>query len=476
MVRDEKGQKMSKTKGNVIDPLVITEQHGADALRFTLAALTAQGRDIKLARERIEGYRAFANKLWNASRFALMNLSGYVEQGGDLAALDLSSADRWILARLQRAVNETVEALEAFRFNDAAGTLYQFVWHELCDWYIELAKEALSGEQGARRQAAQAVLVRCLSTAYRLLHPFMPFITEELWHVLRAEVRADAWSDSIFAAPYPHKGEIDAAAERTFGPVIGIVDAIRNVRGEMNVPPKAEPQVVIAVSDQDALGTVRGEAARIARLARASIQVVEGRTAPAAPQTAVAVGQGFELRVHLAGVLDMAAETVRVEKELAKLDQDLAGIERKLGNPEFVRKAPADVVDKDRARADELREKRGKLEAHRAMLSGTEANLARRDNVENQNEPKPVAESAAPAPVQPAPAAPAPAPVAPAVEAPAAAPEPTVKKAAPARKAKKPAKKVAKKVAKKPAKKVAKKPVKKPAKAVAKKAKRKGKR
>ena len=360
-------------------------------------------------------------------------------------------------------MNETVEALEAFRFNDAAGTLYQFVWHELCDWYIELAKEALSGEQAGRRHASQAVLVRCLSTAYRLLHPFMPFITEELWHVLRAEVKAAGWADSVFAAPYPHKGHINEAAERRFGPVIGIVDAIRNVRGEMNVPPKAEPRVVVAVSDPDAVGTVRGEAARIARLARVSIEVVEGRSAPAASQTAVAVGPGFELRVHLAGVLDLAAETARVEKELSKVDQDLAGIERKLGNPEFVAKAPAEVVEKDRARADELREKRGKLEAHRAMLSGTEANLARRDNVENQNEPKPVTESAAPAPVQPAPAAPAPAPVAPAVEAmPAPAPEPTVKKAAPKRKAKKPAKKAARKVAKKkPARKAAKKVAKK---------------
>ena len=321
MVRDEKGQKMSKTKGNVIDPLVITEQHGADALRFTLAALTAQGRDIKLAKERIEGYRAFANKLWNASRFALMNLSGYALRPGerdevDAGTLELSPADRWILARLQRAVNETVEALEAFRFNDAATTLYGFVWHELCDWYIELSKEALLGETPGvpvapdrpGRRAAQAVLVRCLSTAYRLLHPFMPFITEELWHVLRAEVRADAWADSVFAAPYPQKGSVDEAAERSFGPVIGIVDAIRNVRGEMNVPPKAEPRVVIAVADPDAVRTVRGEAARIARLARAAVEVVEGPTAPAAPQTAVAVGAGFEVRVHLAGVLDLAAE------------------------------------------------------------------------------------------------------------------------------------------------------------------------
>jgi valyl-tRNA synthetase len=412
MVRDEKGQKMSKTKGNVIDPLVITEQHGADALRFTLAALTAQGRDIKLARERIEGYRAFANKLWNASRFALMNLDGYEEDArplalslsqGERSSEGRSPADRWILARLQRAVNETVAALEDFRFNEAAGTVYQFVWHELCDWYIELAKEALGGDDAERRRGVQAVLVRCLETTYRLLHPFMPFITEELWHVLRARVKAAAWADSVLGAPYPQKGPVDEAAERRFGPVIGIVDAIRNVRGEMNVPPRAEPRVTIAVADPEAFDTVRGEAARVTRLARATVEVLGGGSVPAAPQSAVAVGPGFELRVHLAGVIDLAAEAARVEKELGKLEQDLAGIEKKLQNPAFVQKAPPEVVDKDRARADELREKRGKLEAHRAMLSGTDANLARRDTMENQNEQHPTPESpvAEAAPAQP---------------------------------------------------------------------------
>ncbi|MGC3999656.1 MAG: valine--tRNA ligase [Anaeromyxobacter sp.] len=495
MVRDEKGQKMSKTKGNVIDPLVITDSHGADALRFTLAALTAQGRDIKLAKERIDGYRAFANKLWNASRFALMNLEGFEAGDEDLASMARSPADHWILARLQRAVNETVAALEGFRFNEAATTVYQFVWGELCDWYIELAKEALNGEDAERRRGAQSVLVHCLQTSYRLLHPFMPFITEELWHVLRSHVNASAWADSVFAADYPRTGPVDEAAERRFGPVIGIVDAIRNVRGEMNVPPKAEPRVVIAVADAEALETVRGESARVARLARAAVEVLGGNTAPAAPQTAVAVGPGFELRVHLAGVLDLAAEAARVEKELAKLEQDLAGIEKKLQNPSFVQKAPPEVVEKDRARADELREKRSKLEAHRAMLSGAEPTSDRRDTMENNEQKAPEAAPAAPTMQSVAAevtekvteaAKPVMAAVASAVEAVvekvkaagpkarkalkrATAKKPAAKKAAkkPVKKAAKkaPAKKAAKKVAKKPAKKVAaKKAVKKPAK------------
>ncbi len=402
MVRDEKGQKMSKTKGNVIDPLVITEQYGADALRFTLAALTAQGRDIKLAKERIEGYRAFANKLWNASRFALMNLAGYQDRGEDPArAAALSPADRWILARMQRAVNDTVEALEAFRFNDAANAVYQFVWHELCDWYIELAKEALYGDDAAAKRAVQGVLVHCLETSYRLLHPFMPFITEELWHVLRGEVRADAWADSVLAAAFPRRGEVDEEAERSFGPVLGIIEAIRNIRGEMGIPFKVKlgerAGVEIAVTDRATHALlVGGEIARVHRVAGVERSTLSlGPSTPPVPQSAVGVGPGFEVRVPLAGVIDLAAETARVDKELARVDQDLAGIERKLQNPSFVQKAPAEVVEKDRARAEELREKRGKLDAHRAMLSGSEPNFARRDNMEMQNEQKPTQDAPA---------------------------------------------------------------------------------
>jgi valyl-tRNA synthetase len=476
MVRDGKGQKMSKTKGNVIDPLEITEKYGADALRFTLAALTAQGRDIKLANERIEGYRAFANKLWNASRFALMNLQGYQVGAGDPVAAARTPADRWILARLQRAVNETVAALEAFKFNEAANTVYAFVWHELCDWYIELSKEAFFGEDAEAKAAAQAVLVHCLQTSYRLLHPFMPFITEELWHVLRAQVKAEGWSDSIMAASYPCPGPVDEAADRAFGPVIGIVEAIRNIRGEMNIPFKvalgqAEP-VHVAVTDPATHAVLAGgEDRRVARLAgieRLALHLAAAT--PGRPQSAVGVGPGFEVRVPLAGVIDVAAETARIDKELAKVEADLTLLEKKLSNPSFVERAPAEVVAKDRARIAELLEARQKLTNHRAMMIGADE-PRREDPMETTppSIPTPTPEAA--------PAAPAPAPVA-AAPAPAPAKKPAAKKAAPKKAAKKPAakkaapKKAPAKAAKKPAKKAAKKAVK-AAKKPAKKAKKK---
>jgi len=371
MVRDEKGQKMSKTKGNVIDPLDITEQQGADALRFTLAALTAQGRDIKLAKERIEGYRAFANKLWNAARFALMNLGGFASSAEAPERLARTAADRWILARLARAVNETTDALEAYRFNDAASTVYQFIWHELADWYIELAKEALYGEDPGRKRGAQAVLTHCLDTSLRLLHPMMPFVTEELWQTLRRAVGAD-WGDSLMVAPFPRRRAVDEAAERSFGPVIGVIDALRNVRGEMNIPFKTPLRAVeIGSLGAEAAETVAQEEARIVRLANVEGLRIhrDGSPTRARPGSAVAVGSGFEVRVPLAGVVDMAAERARIEKEMARIEGDLGGIEKKLANPSFVAKAPAEVVEKDRARAEELRERRRKLEEHRTLLA-----------------------------------------------------------------------------------------------------------
>ncbi|HTP49052.1 MAG TPA: valine--tRNA ligase [Anaeromyxobacteraceae bacterium] len=377
MVRDEKGQKMSKTKGNVIDPLDISEKYGADALRFTLAALTsAQGRDIKLAKDRIEGNRAFANKLWNATRFALMNLQGYRAPAAFSRALARTPADRWILARLDRAVKGTVEALEAFRFDEVASTVYRFLWGDLCDWYIELAKEALYGEDREKKAGAQAVLAHALETSLRLLHPIMPFVTEELWQTLKVALGAESWPDSVMVARYPSAAEPDLEAERGFGPVIGIVEAIRNVRGEMNIPFKTPlAGVEVGSLGAAALATARAELARIERLANAPGLRLHpaGRPAGRRPQCAVAVGDGFEVLIPLAGAVDMAAETARVDKEVARVDADLAGLEKRLANPSFVERAPPEVVEEARARSEDLKARRAKLEAHRALLLGGEA-------------------------------------------------------------------------------------------------------
>jgi valyl-tRNA synthetase len=375
--------------------------------------------------------------------------------------------------------------------------VYQFVWHELCDWYIELAKDALYGDDAASKRGAQAVLVHVLATSLRLLHPFMPFITEELWHHLRARVGAEAWPDAIMAASYPATGAVDEAAERRFGPVLGIIEAIRNVRGEMNIPFKVAVRAEIAVPDPETHALlVDGEIRRVQRVAGVeSPHVILGAATPTVTQSAVAVGPGFEVRVPLAGVVDVAGETARIDKEIAKIHADLESIAKKLANPSFVAKAPPEVVEKDRARAEELREKRGKLEAHRAMLSGT-ANPARRDTImQNQNEPKmPESSGASQSSATPAPGG----AVAEAVEKVATAASDIAKaaasavmsgleelkeKAAAARKARRPAKKKAKKAARKPARKAKKAPrkaaarkAKKPARKPARKAKRKARR
>ncbi len=372
MVRDEKGQKMSKTKGNVIDPLEITGKYGADALRFTLAALTsAQGRDIKLAKDRIEGFRNFANKLWNATRFTLINLDAGTDPSR-AEELACTPADRWLLARLARAVNSTVDALEAYRFDEAASTIYRFCWNDLCDWGIELYK-ALDPDDAAGKAGAQAVLAHALDTALRLLHPVMPFVTEELWQMLGQRVGGGAWPASLLEAKYPARRQVDEAAERSFGPVLGVVEAIRNVRGEMSVPWKTPFHgVEVGGLSAEALATLRLEQRRVERLGNAPGLVLHeaGRPAGRRAQCAVSVGDGFEVLIPLAGAVDMAAETARVEKEIAKVAAEVEGVAKRLSNPSFVERAPAEVVEEAKARVVELGEKRRKLEAHRDLLAG----------------------------------------------------------------------------------------------------------
>jgi valyl-tRNA synthetase len=363
LVRDMEGQKMSKSKGNVVDPLELMEQYGTDALRFTLAALAAQGRDIRLSAERIEGYRNFANKIWNAARFVLSNLTDYRPRARKAAP---SLADRWILGRLGKTVAEVRRALKAYRFNEAAGAIYQFLWHDYCDWYLEWSKPTLyRGDDPAARARAQATLLEVLETTLRLLHPFMPFITEEIWQRLPKAAGAPA---SIMIARYPRRRAADRAAEAEFGPLVDLVTKIRNIRSEMQIPPARSLSVIVRPASDTIEAVVMRESVPLAALARAEIRV--DRTAVRPPQSALAVSDAGEAYVPLEGVVDLSAERRRLEREVSRADEELARLDAKLGRAEFRERAPADVVAREEARRaeqaalrDKLRDALGRLDA-----------------------------------------------------------------------------------------------------------------
>ena len=360
IVRDAEGQKMSKSKGNVADPVVVMDKFGTDAFRFTLAALAGLGRDIQISEEWIEGYRNFANKIWNASRFVLTNLDGYdpaIARKGTP-----SIADRWIASRLNATTAAVRKALDTFRFNDAAMAVYQFLWGEFCDWYVEIAKRSLyQTDDRVARAVTQRTLVETLEATLRLLHPFMPFISEDLWQRLPHE------GDSIMVAPFPkarRKGR-DAAAEGEMAPVLALVSAIRTIRSESRISPAVELTVTVGCASKDA-ARLRAAVPLIGALARARVSVEPGAARP--PLSAHAVAGGADVFVHLQGVVDVAAERARLQKEIEKARKETAFLEGKLGRPDFVERAPADVVARDRERLAEQGQILTKLTASLAAL------------------------------------------------------------------------------------------------------------
>ena len=358
LIRDAEGQKMSKTKGNVIDPLVMMEKYGTDALRFTLAAFAAQGRDIKLAEDRIEGYRNFCNKLWNASRFAFMNLEDYQGSCELDDSLSRSPADRWILSRLNAACRDVNSALEEFKFNEAASVVYRFIWNEFCDWYIELSKSSLFKE-GPEKKVAQNVLVHVLETSLKLLHPFMPFITEEIWQKL------PGGGQSIMTAPFPtyDASKVDEKIEREQGLVMDIVTGARNIRGEMNLNPGLTVPLMIKTEDPEKIVLIRTSAKSINELARVALGEV-GASVVKPRVAASSVLDGMDLIVPLEGMMDFEEEKNRIEKELKKIEKDLILLDKKLSNQNFVKKAPPDIIEKDKLRKLTLSEKQTKLKTH----------------------------------------------------------------------------------------------------------------
>ena len=400
MVVDEHGDKMSKVKGNVIDPLDVVygatreelvrkakEQlspasaianiektfpdgipaAGADALRFTLASLAAQGRNIRLSLQRVEGYRHFANKLWNAARFAMMNLQGFdadrfgdaLREGVDTAALTL--ADRWILSRLQHTASQVDEALEAYRFNDAAQAIYHFIWDEFCSWYMELVKPILYDDSNEvmaqkRKRAAQGCLSMSLETSCRLLHPFMPFITEEIWQQLP---KATGTPGSIMITMYPvaDASLFDEAAEAQMGLIQDVIVAMRNLKAEYNVTGKVD---VTVQANEAALAMLSGHEALITAQARIGTLTM-GPEGAAPPGTVVNVVGGVQVCVALAGNIDLGAEIQRIEKDLKKTEKERAGVAGRLNNPSFKDRAPPDVVEKTERDLAGLDERLAKL-------------------------------------------------------------------------------------------------------------------
>jgi valyl-tRNA synthetase len=361
LVRDEDGKKMSKSKGNVIDPLSVIENYGTDAFRYTLAAFAAQGRDVKMSEKRVEGYRHFVNKLWNAARFSMMHVEAST---GTVERSRIGIEDRWILSRLDRVIREVGAALDGYRFNDAASELYQFVWHEFCDWYLELIKPALYGKRpGADPETTRAVLRTVLADILVMLHPFMPFVTEEIWHQLPGT------EGSIMTARFPDPGEHDAAvcadadAEAVMALIMAVITGIRNIRGEMNLAPSLQLNVQVQSPDDGIRQTLEAHGGMIADLARLEAFTV-GAPGEKPKASATAVLDGAAIFVSLEGVIDFQKEQQRLEKEIAKLAADLKTVSKKLSNEDFLDKAPPAVVEKTRGKQLALDERRQKLATH----------------------------------------------------------------------------------------------------------------
>jgi len=353
LIRDAEGQKMSKSKGNVIDPLKMTEVYGTDAFRFTLAAYAAQGRDIKFAEKRVEGYKHFINKIWNVARFISLN----IKEGEEIIRVrDIESptlANRWILSRLSSVISEVNKSLEEYRFNDAASGLYQFIWHELCDWYLEMIKPELYGNKETLRRAAISTLIHVFEIALALLHPFMPFITEELWQNLPCEKEAE--SICIRKYPVPEDGIPDRDAEEKMKCVMDAVTGIRSIRGELHLPPSLELKAIIKTSD----GTkevLDENIVYIAKLARAK-DIEIGSDIKAPRDAATVIAPQMEIFVPLKGLFDVNAEIERLNKEMAKIEEELSMVEKKLSNEEFITKAPKVIVEENRAKYNKFIEK-----------------------------------------------------------------------------------------------------------------------
>jgi valyl-tRNA synthetase len=367
LVRDELGQKMSKSKGNVIDPLVMMDKYGTDAFRFTLAIFASQGRDIILSEKRIEGYRSFANKIWNTTRFILMNL-GEEFTARNLEKKELEHFDRWILHRLNSAIVDVTKGLAEYRFNDAAHSLYDFWWHEFCDWYLELSKQRIyskeSKDEGSSDTARQ-VLFLVLKKSVQMLHPFMPFITEEIWSIIKDKSEQD-----IIISEWPQLDpDFDFPAEvaeaETFKE---IVYRIRNIRGEMNIPPDKQAAVIFKTGNSSIAALIKREDVNLRALVKLNSIKIDAEYTPD-PADASAVISELEIFMPLKELIDINKEKARLEKEINKIGAELDRIDKKLKNDNFIGKAPADIIEKERNKRSEYNDILEKLETNLSKLT-----------------------------------------------------------------------------------------------------------
>jgi valyl-tRNA synthetase len=361
LVRDERGEKYSKTRGNVVDPLELIDRFGADALRFTLAALTMPGSDLKLSEARTEGYRHFANKIWNASRFALMNLGDYQidEKETGFKPGDFSLPDRWIRGRLNEVIRETQKSLENYKFNEATNTLYQFIWHEFCDWYLELIKPYLYQDQDClRRSLTQQTLLRVLDDMLRLLQPFMPFITEEIWQ----QLPLNKGNGSIMVASFPRIDERfdDDRIADEMGLVIEIVSTLRNIRGEMNIPPGEQIDAFFHTKDSKIEERIQSNLSFIRSLAKVN-EIRIGEEVKKGAYNAFAVVRDVEIFVPM-DRSRIEEEGRRLQKEILKIEKEIAFVNKKLSNEQFLTKARTEVVSQEKQKVSQYRSIQNKLE------------------------------------------------------------------------------------------------------------------
>jgi valyl-tRNA synthetase len=360
LVRDAEGQKMSKSKGNVVDPLHVMEQYGTDALRFTLAAMASPGRDIKLAEERIEGYRNFANKIWNAARFILMNLDGPREA---VAPNDRPFADRWILSRLNRAIQEVSRSLEQYRFDQAASRLYQFIWHEYCDWYLEMIKPALQNKESVDAKRTGQTLVETFETVLRLLHPFMPFISEEIWQTLPHS--GDSIVTQQFPAASPDRDAKDV--EHEFGLLEEFVTTTRTGRSLLNYPPGKVIPVYGTASDPAALAVLQRLSAHLGHLGKATVQLQPVAQWPARNVLRLIVGS-LTVGLSVEGDVDLRKALERIRKQRDENAKESSRIDGKLGNADFISKAPPEVVAEHKQRLQALHQEQDLLASSERQL------------------------------------------------------------------------------------------------------------